>query len=151
MPAPQMLKVQDQIDKEEQKQPNPFGDIVTEKDGLKESETFHNMSKSKHIPNTSYYKILRYKHAETRRIRRIMECQYPGCNKQFRKRCNFFDHLRIHTNEKPFICPVEGCSKGFSQSANLTKHLELHMGQRKFQCNTCHKKFFSLSSLHVIS
>lgn len=62
------------FEKEEDKQPQIMGDIITEKDGLIESETFHKISKSKHIPNTVHYKILRYKHAETRRVRRIMEC-----------------------------------------------------------------------------
>ena len=51
-----------------------LGDLITEKDGLREAKTFHEVSKSKHIPNTSYFKILKYKHADTRRVRRIMEC-----------------------------------------------------------------------------
>jgi hypothetical protein len=55
--------------------------MVTEKDGLRDAETFHHMSKSKYVPNTSYYKILRYKDKVTKRIRRVMECSYPGCGK----------------------------------------------------------------------
>jgi hypothetical protein len=68
--------IQNQYCLEKPLKPSGFnvGEVVTEKDGLKEAETFHTISKSKHVPNTTYYKILRYKHAETRRIRRIMEC-----------------------------------------------------------------------------
>eukprot|EP00350_Pseudokeronopsis_sp_OXSARD2_P004092 CAMPEP_0170558460 /NCGR_PEP_ID=MMETSP0211-20121228/35550_1 /TAXON_ID=311385 /ORGANISM="Pseudokeronopsis sp., Strain OXSARD2" /LENGTH=113 /DNA_ID=CAMNT_0010870411 /DNA_START=282 /DNA_END=619 /DNA_ORIENTATION=+ len=55
------------------------GEIVTEKDGQQEMKTFHGVSKSKHIPNTTHYKILRYKDPTTKRVRRIMECCYESC------------------------------------------------------------------------
>ena len=51
-----------------------IGEVITEKDGMVDGKTFHGISKSRHIPNTSYYKILRFKHAVTKRVRRIMEC-----------------------------------------------------------------------------
>ena len=56
------------------KVPITVEEVITEKDGLRDAQTFHGISKSKHIPNTAHYKILRYKHADTKRIRRIMEC-----------------------------------------------------------------------------
>mmetsp|Transcript_25051 Transcript_25051/g.24522 ORF Transcript_25051/g.24522 Transcript_25051/m.24522 type:complete len:101 (-) Transcript_25051:42-344(-) len=98
---------------------NGSKDIVTEKDGLQDQRTFHGMSTSKFIPNSIHYKILKFIDPHTKRARRIMQCSYDACGKEFKKRCNFFDHLRIHTNEKPFVCTFEGCQKSFSQSANL--------------------------------
>jgi hypothetical protein len=39
-----------------------MGEVITEKNGVIEGKTFHSISKSRHIPNTKLYKILRYKH-----------------------------------------------------------------------------------------
>ena len=46
------------------------------------------------------------------------------CNKVFSSVSKFFAHLRIHCNEKPYMCPVAGCGLGFSQKGNLRQHLE---------------------------
>jgi len=46
------------------------------------------------------------------------------CNREFDKRCNLKDHLRIHTMHKPFNC--EACGKSFKQKAQLSKHERRH-------------------------
>ena len=36
------------------------------------------------------------------------------CHKVFTSLSKFYAHLRIHTNEKPFVCPVENCEMSFN-------------------------------------
>lgn len=46
------------------------------------------------------------------------------CDKLFSSLGKFFAHLRIHTNEKPFVCPVLKCGMGFNQKGNMKLHYE---------------------------
>ena len=72
-----------------------------------------------------------------------MKCEEAGCSKYFRKWHNFFDHLRIHTSEKPYRCLEKGCGKSFTQKANLNKHAEVHSGVQRFACRKCDKRFYT--------
>ena len=46
------------------------------------------------------------------------------CNKVFGSLHKLYAHLRIHSNEKPFICPVNLCSMGFNQRGNMQQHID---------------------------
>jgi uncharacterized Zn-finger protein len=45
----------------------------------------------------------------TQRLNSILACGM--CNREFDKRCNLKDHLRVHSGLKPFKCPH--CGKSF--------------------------------------
>lgn len=90
------------------------------------------------------------------------------CVKVFRWGSDLRKHLRIHTNERPFVCVH--CNRKFRQSGNLKNHIaarhgstaiftcdycnvsfpikerlrlhmRLHSGERPYQCTMCPKAF----------
>ncbi len=103
----------------------------------------------KHVPSTKDFCIYTYKNPKSKRIVKILKCENRACKKYFRKWHNFFDHLRIHTNERPYKCDHEGCELTFTQKANLNKHVEVHQGKKRFTCKHCSKRFYTNFNLKV--
>lgn len=68
----------------------------------------------KHVPQTKKFKIFTFKNPKSKRYIKILKCDHEECGKSFRKWHNFFDHLRIHTNERPYRCLHEGCGFSFT-------------------------------------
>lgn len=90
--------------------------------------------KQSEIPATTDYLIFQLKNPKSKRVVKLLLCTHHRCGKTFKKWHNFFDHLRIHTGERPFKCSEEGCDFTFTQRANLNKHLEVHQGVKRFKC-----------------
>eukprot|EP00347_Sterkiella_histriomuscorum_P002634 403367388 len=80
----------------------------------------------KYMPSSKQYKMIKIFKPERRRWYLSFLCKYENCNFILRKWGNLFDHLRIHTLEKPFRCPVNKCSKAFAQKSNMVKHFKNH-------------------------
>ena len=103
--------------------------------------------KHSEIPATTNYLIFQLKNPKSKRIVKQLLCTHARCGKTFKKWHNFFDHLRIHTGERPFKCPESGCDFTFTQRANLNKHLEVHQGVKRFKCADCSRMFFTKFNL----
>lgn len=62
-----------------------------------------------HLPKTKLFSQITFISRTTARKSLALSCDHEGCGKFFKKWHNLLDHLRIHTDEKPFQCPIQGC------------------------------------------
>ena len=48
------------------------------------------------------------------------------CKKAFATNSSLKCHMRIHNNERPYVCDYQGCNKAFRTSTQLKQHLLQH-------------------------
>lgn len=62
------------------------------------------------------------------------------CNKVFAQNSNYKNHMRTHSDERPFVCDI--CRIGFKERYHLKKHqLFKHSSELKEKCRVCGKLF----------
>jgi general transcription factor IIIA len=75
---------------------------------------------------------------------KTIPCPYEGCQKSFNRQARLTEHLRSHTNTRPFKCPHKGCSKDFLRDSHLKHHVKsAHTDVRDYVCSWdgCCKSF----------
>ena len=86
---------------------------------------------------------MRKRKKEKARVKKIFCTQ---CFKGFISLSKYDQHLRIHTNERPFTCTQ--CGKQFIQKQHLRTHISMvHNKEKFFTCNVCLISFSTKSSL----
>jgi general transcription factor IIIA len=75
---------------------------------------------------------------------KTIPCPYDGCKKSFNRQARLTEHLRSHTNTRPFKCPHKGCPKDFLRDSHLKHHIKsAHTDLRDYLCSWdgCGKSF----------
>ncbi|PSN53577.1 hypothetical protein C0J52_09205, partial [Blattella germanica] len=77
---------------------------------------------------------------------KLFKC--PHCQKEYRSRRSFKEHIRIHTNERPYKCKL--CEETFRKRIQLVTHTLKHSNARphKYSCNICDLKFRHVKDLN---
>lgn len=62
------------------------------------------------------------------------------CNKTFAHNSGYKNHMRTHSNERPYVCHI--CDIGFKEKYHLKKHnLFIHSNELPEKCRVCGKRF----------
>ena len=73
----------------------------------------------------------------------------PICAKHFSQNSNFRNHVRTHSDERPYVCVV--CLIGFKERYHLKKHMlfKHSPGQLNEACRHCSKRFKDLTAVRA--
>lgn len=83
-------------------------------------------------------------------ILKVHRCTYADCDKSFNRPAKLAQHLRSHTNTRPFLCPHPLCSKDFLRESHLKHHVKsAHSDVRDYVCERgdCGKRFVNATRL----
>ena len=72
-------------------------------------------------------------------LENLMELQCFQCKKVFKDKHELKEHLRCHSDLRPFKC--ETCDMTFKRNSHLRRHKQSHTDQKLFQCILCQIKF----------
>ncbi|CAG9823423.1 unnamed protein product [Phaedon cochleariae] len=66
------------------------------------------------------------------------------CNKRMSSGYGFQYHIKIHQNDKKYVCTFEGCTRSFLLKDILKKHMLTHTEPRTYPCHLCDRVFRTL-------
>mmetsp|Transcript_4521 Transcript_4521/g.4236 ORF Transcript_4521/g.4236 Transcript_4521/m.4236 type:complete len:150 (+) Transcript_4521:185-634(+) len=95
-----------------------------------------------HIPSTVKYKVIKLVDSFMTTQHTFFVCQEKGCLKVTNKRGIIYEHLRFHTNEKPFRCPLVNCDLRYGQKYSMKYHFFSAHDRATYKCRVCFQKFF---------
>ena len=75
---------------------------------------------------------------------RPYQCGYPGCDKNYLKRCHLTGHLVKHNGTSEFKCPYPECVGNgyFRDRGMLKRHIaSKHIFDKPFQCDRCDRRY----------
>ncbi|KAI9366057.1 hypothetical protein DFJ73DRAFT_806911 [Zopfochytrium polystomum] len=83
----------------------------------------------------------REKQKGRRRVSKLHQCSFPGCEKMFTRAFNLKTHELIHDScrDRPFVCEL--CDKNFVRIHDLNRHMVIHNPIKGFTCGKCGKGF----------
>lgn len=85
-----------------------------------------------------------------RRSEKSLQCPWQDCHKSFNRQARLTEHLRSHTNTRPFKCPYVPCTKAFLRDSHLKHHVKSqHVKLRDHPCTFegCDKSFVTATRL----
>lgn len=124
-----------------------FGKIFTQKSHLFTSQRIHTMEKTQlsKCVNVFTQKPLLSIYLRVHRNEKLYIC--TECGKAFIQNSELITHEKIHTREKPYKCSE--CGKSFFQVSSLLRHQTTHTGEKLYECSECGKGFSLNSALSV--
>lgn len=72
------------------------------------------------------------KRLSSRELPRTFECSI--CDKSFTRRALYDNHLRTHTNERPYVCSFENCEDAFKTKNDQSRHERSRHRLKRFVC-----------------
>jgi len=73
------------------------------------------------------------------------KCEIENCGKCYSRPCLLEQHIRTHSNDRPFVC--DQCGKSFFRDSHLSVHLWTHSTDKPLKCKVCSKGFVTSQQL----